>query len=290
MSIFVTVADGIIASVTGEGIDRPTERGGRGDHDDHGDHEDKDDHDDHEDNDDRDDPDDHDDEPEFHITVRLAGHKPITLSVQSSNVVMHVKGQIKAMVGIAPRDLRLLFAGVDLDNDKKLSEVGVAEGSELEGKMRGRGGGVKKDKIKIKASGKTSLVKTTLHEQPLHAAFTAAQQIAATTEIDGEHFLNSLDNNVLNEIKMIMTSGRSHLNARLEQISELTPVGQQLDSAIQVLQDAKSRLSTIIVNALAEKYPSVADILFRIEVILNARALVSVGSSSSSAVEPPMAP
>ena len=70
------------------------------------------------------------------IYVVTPDRKMITLTVRASDTIEAVKAKIEGTEGIPPDDQILTFAGKELDDERKVSDHGLNNGSTLELQLR----------------------------------------------------------------------------------------------------------------------------------------------------------
>ena len=70
------------------------------------------------------------------IYVMTPDGKRITLTVKASDTIETVKAKIEDEEGIPPDDQILIFAGKELDDEHKVSDHGLKNGSTIEFQLR----------------------------------------------------------------------------------------------------------------------------------------------------------
>ncbi len=146
--------------------------------------------------------------------------------------------------------------------------------------FRLRGGAAKKTNIKLKTPKATQMLKTGLpcvmHEHGvIQVAAQAAHNVRGAEEITVDTFIGTLSDEALQNLKQELESGKSTLDAKLQNLYAFSPEGIHLDEGIKYLQDCRERLSSMITRGVVQKVETIADLIQRIDVVVAVRAALA---------------
>ena len=196
------------------------------------------------------------------IFVKTPEGKTITLEVKPSDTIDNVKCYAFEADGIPPEHQRLIFDGNQLEAGRTLSEYNIQNGSTLDLALR-IAGGVRKAFLKPKGSGqrtKTALTTEVYDNSIIADAESLMAVLAQTTEVDAKTALKCLTLEQLYEMKAFMLHDKSHIDAKIEKMSELMPQFVKLAAAGKLVAGFEERLKHLIKTAMADTYETTKDL------------------------------
>ncbi len=183
---------------------------------------------------------------------RIDTGKIITLNVDSDYTIDTVKAFIRTLEGI-PRDhQRLIFAGVDLENNLTLAECNIQNTDRIDMLIRARGGG--RALVKQMLMKKKPALTTAEDRKLFEDCHSLALKAMATTSVDAKQILASFTKEGLTELKEYLDHSKDVNQIKMKKIISFAPEVKLLQSLSDKLTHAIESVSDRGFNSFIDVY------------------------------------